>query len=136
MEAAWTSETLATYQNTTRRHNPEDLDLKPETSFMSNIIQRVHNDNINHVAAVFLRYQKHRNFTQNLVTSHTPAISLFGDAATKYKMSLWSGFSIDWKYVFHNEGNQTLRYVNGNIWRFMRVVGCYRREETISSCIF
>jgi len=28
MEAAWIFETLVSYSNTTRRHNPEELDLK------------------------------------------------------------------------------------------------------------
>jgi hypothetical protein len=32
MEAARNSETLVSYYNTTRRHNPEDLDLKMEAA--------------------------------------------------------------------------------------------------------
>jgi len=32
MEAAWTSETSVSYHSSTRRHNPEELDLKHHRS--------------------------------------------------------------------------------------------------------
>jgi hypothetical protein len=52
MEAARSSETLVSYQNTTRRHKPEDLDLDKSLAAMLVLLCMTHLD-VNYNCKVF-----------------------------------------------------------------------------------
>jgi hypothetical protein len=48
MDEAWNSETLVSYYNTTRRHNPESLDLKMEEAWTTETLVSYHNTTRSH----------------------------------------------------------------------------------------